>query len=97
MSLRISFSCLAESLTHSLERSLVDLAIVLDDVDGLPIMIGESCDFLGSLGPAHQISFVLEGLGEDDSLTRNHIESVDKCSVIKCCTTLIVDILTKCC
>ncbi len=59
---------LAEPLTRSLERDHVNLAVVLDDVDGDSLTIGEGCDVLGSLEPAHRVILALKSLNEDDSL-----------------------------
>jgi hypothetical protein len=74
--LRVNFSCLAELLTCSFEHGIVDLAVIFNDVDGFSITISEGRDLLGSLGPAHCVGVVLEGLDEDDSLVGDHVESV---------------------
>ncbi len=95
MSLRINFSCLAELLTCSFEHGLVDLAVIFDDVDGFSITISEGCDLLGFFGPAHHVSVVREGLNKDDSLVGDHVESIGKCFVVKCRTSVIVDQLTS--
>ena len=94
-SLRINFSCLAELLTYSFERGLVNLAVIFDDVNGFSITISEGCDLFGSLGPAHHVGVVLEGLNKDDSLVGDHVESIGKCLVVECCTSVIVDQLTS--
>ncbi len=90
--LGISFSCLAESLTCSLEHGLVNLTVIFDDVNGFSITISEGCDLLGSLGPAHCVGVALEGLDKDDSLVGNHI---GECFVIECLKSLFVDQLTS--
>ena len=95
MSLRINFSCLAELLTCSFEHGLIDLAIILDDVNGFSITISEGWDLFGPLGLAHHVGMVLEGLDEDDSLVGNHVKPIGKCFVVKCRTSVIVDQLTS--
>jgi hypothetical protein len=97
MSLRINFSCLAELLTCSFERGLVDLAVIFDDGNGFSITISEGCDLFGSLGLAHHIGVALEGLNKDDSLVGNHVKPIGKCFVVKCFASLIVDQLTSFC
>ena len=95
MSFGVSLPCLAESLTHSLERGHVDLAIIFADVDVDSITIGEGCDSLGAGRPAHQLGLASEGLNKENSLGRCHVEPVGRCLVIECFALLFVDVLTQ--
>jgi hypothetical protein len=95
--LRIHFCCLAESLTCSFERGLINLEIIFDDVNGFSITISEGLDLLGSLGPAHCVGVVPEGLDKDNSLIGNHVKPIGKCFVVECLASLIVDQLTSFC
>ncbi len=52
----------AKHLTASLEGSLVNLAIILDDTNQNSVLVGELGDVLGALFPPHDGAMVLEGL-----------------------------------
>ncbi len=96
-SLRISLSRLTKLLRYSLERGLIDLAVIFDDVDKFSITIGKGRDLLGHLSLAHHVSMALKDLNKDDSLVGDHVESIGKCFVIQCSTSMTVDVLTKFC
>jgi hypothetical protein len=85
---------LAEPLARSFERGHANLAVVLDDVNGFSLTIGEGRDLLGSFGPAHQVGLALKGLNKDGSLVGGRVKLVGKCLVVECFAPVIVDQLT---
>jgi hypothetical protein len=54
----------AKHLAASLEGSLVNLAVILDNIDQNSVLVGELGDVLGTLVPPHDSATVLEGLHE---------------------------------
>jgi hypothetical protein len=66
--LGIDFAGLAKSLTHSLQRGLVNLAIAFDDVNSCTRAVSEGGDLLGALVPTHHSGVIEEGLSEHDGL-----------------------------
>ncbi len=81
----------AKHLAASLEGSLVNLAIILDDIDQNSILVGELGDALGALVPPHDGAMVLEGLHKRHGSGGGHQEPL---IIGKIVTALFVDCLT---
>jgi hypothetical protein len=90
--LGISLAGLAKSLTRSLQRGLVNLAIAFDDAYGCTSAVGEGGDLLGALVPTHRCGAIEEGLGEHNGLIGSHVEAIGKCLVVEWCNSLLVDV-----
>jgi hypothetical protein len=64
----------AEHLAASLESSLVNLAVILDNIDQNSILVGELGDILGTLVPPHDSTTDLKGLHKCHGSGRGHRE-----------------------
>ncbi len=60
--------------TGSAKGGFVDLPVVLDDVDGVTVPVGEEGDVFVSGVPSHFSAMALKSLDEHDNLIGCHVE-----------------------
>ncbi len=64
----------AKPLAASLEGSLVNLVIILEDINQNSVLVGELGDVLAALVPPHDDAMVLEGLHKRHGTGGGHRE-----------------------
>ncbi len=67
------FALVLESAPAAEQKRSVDLPIVLDDVDGVTVPVGEGGDVLVSSVPSHFSATALKSLDERDNLIGCHV------------------------